>query len=317
MCRNQSRNSRFRYLHLSMNRKTKWKLRERYGFWVTASIGHDWCVGLSFVPRSSLPIDQSPRYMSVYAGNEYSSWSNIVNSRCREPLQSGNHLVGILGAQGRPFPGTSFPRSCRIPRWAGNASIGACQERSNTTAKRGEDGNAECPGGCSPCPSHSSFHSLGIHRWKLSFHFGGWWRQGSKSKTLLVSSRWYGTSGDVCGDFTEYDVDTYLLMQMVPRDWFSKGLIEDLKYYSPFGIFSKWMNCTIDEWIFTIQTPWWFFQQTVLDTRSIADAIAIDDGACRLDHRTQMIWWEEIQNKCSVQWMRCIFQDFPCCCCCC
>ena len=26
---------------------------------------------------------------------------------------------------------------------------------------------------------------------------------------------------------------------MVPRDWFSKGLVEDLKYYSPFGLFSS------------------------------------------------------------------------------
>lgn len=26
---------------------------------------------------------------------------------------------------------------------------------------------------------------------------------------------------------------------MVPRDWFSKGLLEDLKYYSPFGLFAS------------------------------------------------------------------------------
>lgn len=26
---------------------------------------------------------------------------------------------------------------------------------------------------------------------------------------------------------------------MVPRDWFSRGLLDDLKYYSPFGLFSS------------------------------------------------------------------------------
>lgn len=41
---------------------------------------------------------------------------------------------------------------------------------------------------------------------------------------------------------TRYDwvaatvVQSHLYIQMVPRDWFTKGLLADIEYYNPFGL---------------------------------------------------------------------------------